>query len=157
MTWVLRAARDLYVRSLYLDGGQTVVDWTEDAAEAARFVRREDAEAIADGVLGGIEGAVRAVELDAGADVVSDAREDAVAVSQLEAVKAHAARCPVGYRVGEAGDLLLWIPDDRPQRGLQLWLRELDELLGRLAYCDGDHAAPECADPQCWRGTGGAP
>lgn len=76
---------------------------------------------------------------------------------KLEAVTAHARRCPVGYRVGEAGELLLWIPDDRPPRGLQLWLRELDELLGRLAYCDGDHAAPECADPQCWRGTGGAP
>lgn len=85
------------------------------------------------------------------------ARAIAVLRATLEAVTAHAARCPVGYRVGEAGELLLWIPDDRPKRGLQLWLRELDELLGRPAYCDGDHAAPACADPQCWRGPGGAP
>lgn len=65
-----------------------------------------------------------------------DARLDGVARRLVEAesfaaeVARHAKLCPVGYRSNpETGALDLWIPDDRPDRGLQHWLRELDEMV----------------------------
>lgn len=59
----------------------------------------------------------------------------------LDGLVDHAARCPVSYRTNDAGELVLWIPDDRPPRGLQLWLRELDELLGRPTNKPAEPAA----------------